>query len=268
MFKWLFLFAIIPLSVFSGNDPVVNGARETALSGAVYTLGSNNSIFHNQAGTAFIKNISGGVNYNNRFLVKNLATSSAFFLLPLKPGVVGVSFSSFGYELYNETTAGISLGKSFGDKFSAGMKIDWMSTRIAEGYGKKNYLIGQAGVIVKPNKKLSLGLHIYNPTMTKFAEHNNERIPTLLNLGLDYMIGEKVLLAAGVEKDLLNDANFKGAVEYKASDKLHIRGGFGTYPVSTSLGFGYKIDKITIDMASSWHNVLGFSPAASIIFEL
>ena len=248
-----------------GNDLI--GARSTAMGGYNVTLSDVWSSNNNQAGLGFVKELSGGIYYENRFLLKETSYKAGAFVLPVKKGAFGLSVTSFGFELYNETKAGLSYGMRFGDKFSMGVQLNYLNTSLSQDYGSKTSITGAVGLIAKLSKELSLGVHVYNPTRAKLAEYDNERVPTIMKLGLDYRFSEKVILGVSTEKDMNFDAIVNAGIEYHIIEMLYLRGGVSANPTQYAFGFGMQLKHFKIDLSSSFHQTLGITPAISIIYS-
>ena len=195
-------------TLFAGSDNYSIGARSAGLGNASVTLTDPWSVYHNQAGLARLDKISFGIDYSNRFSLSELSTKSLVAGIPTNFGVVGVSFSYFGYSLYNNSKVGLAYARSFGDNFSAGLQFNYMSTRLGENYGEKGSMTIEAGVLAQLNKNLSVGAHIFNPTRTRLLEYEIqqvtlvEHIPTIMRFGLNYTFSEKVFVTLETEKDI------------------------------------------------------------------
>ena len=247
-----------------GNDNI--GARSAAMGGFTTTLSDVWSTNNNQAGLGFSTDFSGGIYYENRFLLKETSYKAGALVIPVKIGALGISVTSFGFELYNETKAGLSYGQRFGDKFSVGVQLNYLNTKLTQEYGTKTSITGAIGLIAKLNKELTMGVHLYNPTRSKLAEYDNERIPTIMKLGLEYRFSEKVMMGVETEKDMNFDAVVKAGLEYHITEVLYLRGGISTNPTQYAFGFGMKLKDFKIDISSSFHQTLGMTPAISIIY--
>ena len=218
--RHLFVFVAIMLAV-RGNAQVANdavGANSTGMGGYTATLSDVWSTNNNQAGLGFVTDISGGIFYENRFLMQETSYRAGAFVLPVKSGAFGISVASFGYELYNETKAGLSYGLKFSDKFSGGVQLNYLNTKLNQDYGSKASLTAAIGLMAKLSDELSLGVHVYNPTRSKLAEYDNERIPTIMKLGMDYRFSEKVMIGVETEKDMNYDAVVKAGIEYHITE--------------------------------------------------
>jgi hypothetical protein len=248
-----------------GNDML--GARSAALGGYNATLSDVWSTNNNQAGLGFVEDMTGGVYYENRFLLSETSYKAGAFVMPVKTGALGLSVSSFGYELYNETKAGLSYGQRFGDKFSVGVQLNYLSTKLTQEYGNKTSVTGAVGAIAKLSDEFTLGVHVYNPTRAKLAEYDNERIPTIMKLGLEYKFSDKVMFVVSTEKDVDFDARVNAGIEYHITEMFYLRGGISTNPTQYAFGAGMQLKHFKVDISSSFHQTLGMTPAVSIIYS-
>ena len=247
-----------------GNDLI--GARSAAMGGYNVTLSDVWSTNNNQAGLGFVEDLSGGIYYENRFLLKETSYKAGAFVMPVKSGAFGMSVTSFGFELYNETKAGLSYGQRFGDKFSVGVQMNYLNTKLTQEYGSKTSITGAIGLIAKLSEELSLGVHVYNPTRAKLAEYDDERVPTIMKLGLDYRFSEKVMFAVSTEKDVNYVAVVNAGLEYHITELLYLRGGISTNPTQYAFGVGMQLKDFKVDLSSSFHQTLGMTPGISIIY--
>lgn len=258
------------LSVFiakAGNEDYPIGARSAAMGNASVSLSDMWSAHHNQAGLGFVRNISAGVSYENRFMVKEISVRGGVLAIPVKAGTFGLCITNFGYQLYSENKYSLSFAKAFGEKFSAAIAMDYLTTRIAEGYGNKGALAAEAGIQAKPIKALTIGAHVFNPTRAKISSYDDERLPTIIRLGADYNFSDKVILAIETQKDIKYKAEFKAGLEYKAVKEFYLRIGLSTNPTLSTFGFGLNLKNFKADFSGSYHQTLGFSPQLSLSYQ-
>jgi hypothetical protein len=265
IFAGLFFYCLA-FSAQAGNEDYPIGARSSAMGNASVSLNDVWSAHHNQAGLGFVRDISAGAYYEDRFLLKELSIKGAVLAFPIMGGTFGMCITNFGYSLYNENKYSLSFAKSFGNKLSAGIAMDYLTTRIAEGYGTRGVLAAEAGIIARPMKGLTIGFHVFNPTRAKLAEYNDERLPTIIRLGADYHFSDQLILAIETEKDISQKAIFKAGIEYKVVKELYLRAGIGTNPALTSFGFGINLKNMKLDMAASYHQTLGVTPQISLTY--
>jgi hypothetical protein len=267
--KKLSAFLFASLSLFrlnAGNEDHPIGARSAALGHASVSFTDVWSAHHNQAGLGFVRDISAGVNYENRFLLKEISIRGGAAALPIKAGTFGLCITNFGYTLYSENKYSLSFAKAFGEKFSAAVAMDYLSTRIAEGYGTRGTLAAEAGIIAKPIKGLTIGAHIFNPTRSKISSYDDERLPTIIRIGGDYLFSDKVRVAVEAQKDIRYKPEFKAGLEYLPVKELYLRIGVSTNPTLSTFGFGLNLKNFKIDLAASYHQILGISPQLGLSY--
>jgi hypothetical protein len=265
--KYLSLFFLFSgFSVFAGNEDYPIGARSSAMGNASVSFSDVWSAHHNQAGLGFVHDVSAGAYYENRFLTKEISVKGGAVAVPIKSGTFGLCITNFGYSQYSENKYSLSFAKAFGEKFSAGIAMDYLTTKIAEGYGNKGVLAAEAGIIARPIKGLSIGAHVFNPTRSKISAYDNERLPTIIRLGADYNFSDKVTVAVEAQKDIKYKAEFKAGIEYKAVKELYLRIGVSTNPTLSSFGFGLNLKNLKIDVSASYHQVLGISPQLGLSY--
>lgn len=245
------------------NFPV--GARSAALGHASVSLNDLWAMQHNQSGLAYLKKVSAGASYENRFLVPELNFKALALALPTKEGIFGLSISSFGYALYNQNKYGLAYGKAFGEKISAGIQLDCFTTQIAEGYGHRTLFAVEAGIQAKPINNLTIGFHLFNPTLSKV---NIDYIPTVIRIGFNYKFSDKVFVAFETEKGINVKQAFKMGMEYSLIKELYLRAGISTNPSLNAFGFGFNFKQFKLDFATSFHPVLGFTSTMGLSYEM
>jgi hypothetical protein len=262
---FFFLFLCPPLHAGHENTPM--GARSTAMADASICLDDVWSSRNNQAGLAFLRIPEAAFFFQTPFLMKELKTAGLVLAIPVRNGTFGLDLSSFGYALYTENKYGLSFARTFGQNFSAGIQLDYLSTRIAENYGASSSVSAEAGIQARILKGLTLAAHLYNPTRTPLSSSAPERIPTTLRLGLSYIFSDKVLICAESEKDSWHAPLFKTGLEYKPRKELVLRAGLSTNPSIMAFGFGLLLHNFRIDLSSSWNPLLGTTPALSMTYN-
>jgi len=264
---FLFSCILISLKVIGGNQEKAVGARSFGLANNSIQLKDFWSAENNPAGLGYQEAWGGGISYENSFLLSELSTRSAVFAYPTSNGAFGISINQFGYSAYNENKIGISYGQKLGENISMGIQVNYLNTRISEGYGNNSAVSGTIGFMADLNEDLTLAAVVVNPNRAKLATIEDERYPTLLKLGLGYNFSEKVNLLTEVVKDIDYDANVKVGIEYKAIDILHFRLGYATNPALSTFGFGLNLDQFRLDFASGFDSNLGFTPQVALSYS-
>ena len=264
---FIIVMGMIPILIQAANDNYPFGGRAAGMGNAAVSLYDFWAVSHNQAGLARLQNMAAGVYFENRFLIEELSFGAGAFAYPTPSGVVAFSFTYFGFDLYNESKMGLAYSRDFGERFSAGLQLNYHHVSIAGDYGSKGGITFEAGVIYQILPELSIGTHLFNPTRTKTADFANERIPTIFRTGLSYTFSEKVIVVAEAEKSVNYPVVFRAGVEYRLIESVSVRGGIGTRPTTNAFGFGLEWGNLMIDIAASFHHVLGYSPQLSFVYE-
>lgn len=247
------------------GSPDFAGARFNALGNASVALEGGNGIFSNQAGLSALTDLYLTLNSENRFLIAGLNTFSLGAAYPTGSGTLAVGLQYFGNRDYNEQKFGLAYARQLFDRLSIGAQLDFFSVRIAE-YGSEGTFSFELGFRSEILKGLALGAHVYSPIRVQLSEQH--RLPTVLRIGLAYQTSSKVLITTELEDADNFPLRFKGGIEYLLAKAVYIRVGASTHPDLISFGVGYKFSQFSLDVASSYHQVLGLTPAASLNFEV
>lgn len=264
--KRFFLFVCLAATALAkaGDNPPL-GARTQGMAGCGTALSSDVwGVQNNQASLAGIESMQMGVFYETRFMMSELGMKAFAAGLPTKYGAFGLNVNSFGFSLYGETKAGVAYARKLAEHFSVGVQIDYFNTRIGEGYGNASSVGGEIGLLAEPVKNLTIGLHIFNPTRSRLSGNLDERIPTIMRFGMSYKFSEQVFIIAEAEKDVDYKTTFRGGVEYHPIPAFYIRAGAASNPGLVAMGFGVALKKFRLDISSSFHSVLGFSPSVGL----
>ncbi len=267
MKHYLFIVFMITVITMQAQN-VSHGAVSSSMGGVFTTTADFWSSLNNQAGLAQIDRPVAGVGYNNEFLLKELATKYAGFALPVKgTGVFGLNVSQFGFSLLNQTKVGIAYGMKFSEAFRAGIQLDYFHLKLGDIYGSTSAFTFELGAQYNLNEKWRFGAHLFNPTMAKLADFNDERMTTILSAGASFMASEQVQFAAEIEKTIENKPSMKLGIDYSILDYLNVRIGAASKPTRFAFGVGLDIGQFELDLAGSYHETLGFSPSTSLIVK-
>ncbi|MCC7301168.1 MAG: hypothetical protein IT233_00860 [Bacteroidia bacterium] len=263
----LILSLLISCAVYPGGDLHTGGGRSAAIGGAGVALSDLWSSEHNQGALGLLTKGGFGIRYTNYFLLKETATYGFCGVLPVKQGVFALNISRIGYTLYGELTGGLSYAKSFGKKFSAGMRLNYLQITQGENYGIRHQVTGEVGVLAILNEHFIFGAHLANPTRASLHTWQNEKIPSVLSVGLTYRMSDKALATAEVEKNSYHPADVRFGLEYKPMKEIALRAGFSTYPYHVTFGTGIHLSSFSVDAGGAWHPVLGFTPHLSMQYH-
>lgn len=265
---WLLATIGLPFISWAVGERNPAGARAGAMGGISVSVSDIWSASNNPAGTAWLKGISAGIFFENRFMMKELMFQQGVVVMAVKPGSFAINLSHFGILNYQEFRSGLSYSRKFGKMFSAGIRLEYLHLGLPDDYGSKNLLSSAIGLQFRPTDRILAGILIANPVPVKTASHPVEYLPTVFCAGVSYRFSENFLAVLEAEKDLIQTMIIRMGAEYQVAGRLHIRAGLATSPWVITFGFGLKLGKLTFDLASGYHQALGFSPGGSLIYHI
>lgn len=250
---------------YASNDKNALGGKAGAMGGVSITNADAFSIFANQATLARVKSFTAGVYAESRFLTTDLNLYALGLAMPTKGGSFGVGIHYFGNTDYNEKQIRIGYGRTLFEKLDLGVELTAISVGMGE-YGNTTAFTFGIGMIYSFNEKLQVGAHVYNPLRISLTNQPEDRLPTIMKVGLNYSPSEKASIAIETEKNLDAPLILKAGIEYRPVDKLYLRGGISTGPAQYCFGIGLNLGKLKIDAGASLHEALGYTPMVSLSF--
>ena len=263
----LFILLFAAGNVFSQVYPQI-GARSNAMGGSAIGLTDVWSVYNNPGAFGSLEKTAVGVSYENRFLLKEMATKTlAFGYHTEKAGNIGLHMQQYGFSLYREMQLGLTYGMKLFDNFSAGVNMNYHRIALGENYGSKSSISAGLGIFYSMTEDLNFGMRVLNINAARLSDVNDERLPTTFGLGFKYDFSKKAFWSLDAEKDLINPINIKTGIEVLPHESFAVRLGVNSYPFQASFGFGLKLSRFQLDMASMWHAQLGLSPSAGIHYQ-
>lgn len=243
------------------------GARSMSMANASVAL-SDVWAYHNNPGAlGDVDEFSVGVSYENRFLLKELQSQGFAAVVPLKTGVLSVGGQTYGFTDFRTYRVGMGYSMKLSERFFAGVQMNYQGLQLSEGYGRADALSGEAGVYAKITDQLTLGASVNNIGRAKLSDFQDDRFSTVMRLGTSYHFSKRVMIALEVEKDLEYNPRLKAGIEYELVKQLKFRGGVATGPTELTFGMGYQFREFEIGCGTSYHQLLGWSPHFSLIFQ-
>ncbi len=241
------------------------GAPETGMAGSCVMKPDFWSAFYNQASLSFIKTSMFGINYENRFCLKELGTETAGLIIPSGRATLGTVFSHFGFKDFRRQSAAISCGLKLSEKMSAGIQIDYFRESFPGTENNSNSVTFEGGLLFDVSENIRLGMHIFNPVPNSFRKIS---LYSGLSVGGGIQLNKFFLASAEIGIVTGENIVFMTGVEYSAASNFRIRGGFRNENNSFSFGFGYEFHNIRLDVGFASHDRLGITSSVSMIFHL
>lgn len=223
------------------------------------------SSFSNQALLASNKSFSAGINYENRYGIPELGTRSAGLIVRTGSSSEGLMLSYFGYSGFRRIEAGISCGMLISENSSAGIQIDYFSEKSSGETYHWQSVTFEAGAIFRLTEKTRAGFHLFNPVPNSMRKSD---LPSGISAGAGVDLSSSLFAAAEVEKWSKRKMAIRFGFDYEAAKRFRIRGGFSSESSSFSLGLGYSLKSVTLDMGFSTHERLGVTSSVSLVYKI
>ncbi len=267
-FRRLRIIVVLLLVCGSGavasGDPSSRGARSLAL-GFATTAGEPDawSAFSNPALAGWMAAPEFGVFYSpGVFGLSELATGSGAVLYPFPFAVAGLSISSRGFDLYRETTVGVTLAGEIVETITGGVTLNYYGLAI-ERYGNAGAITLDVGLAFSPVRRLIVGGVVKTVNQPVLGE-SGQRLPSVMAIGLSYGAHASTTLYLDLEKDSRYPATVRFGIEHRPLDVLSVRAGYQTAYGVFSGGVGIAQDAFTFDYAVQVHPVLSMTHGFSL----
>ncbi len=208
-----------------------------------------------------------GVAYTNKFNLAELSSRDFVASKNFRNSAFGLTIHSFGYVAYTQNQFSGAYATKLSNQLRVAAQLNFFSLRIAEGYGNFWALTANIGFQYDFNHKISIGVVIKNPNRSQLSSEIQAYVRSSIGAGISYHIADNLTLFSDLSKDLDFDPDFRFGLEYQPIESWSIRGGLSTLNHGLSFGFGYGSSKWSVDLASIYHQFLGFSPMISFTYR-
>jgi hypothetical protein len=140
-----------------------------------------------------------------------------------------------------------------------GVQLNYLSTFI-EQYGQAGNIVMAFSASATPVKNVRMSFVLFNPTQSAYGRYTSEKIPSYGKLGCSYELSSKVILHLEADQVLNQVLSWRGGVYYKIHDIVHLAVGAATQPTYYTFGTTLLMRNMKLDMATSFHEVLGLTP--------
>lgn len=264
---WIGLF-LLNIPAYSWDLLGNVGGRSTSMGSCSVAFCDFWSIQNNLAGLAQWRSLSAGISYENRFLLKELSYANAGFVIPINIGTLGVSYSRFGFENYNENNVGLAFARDFGPFLKMGLKLDYLSFRFSGDYTTRRTATFEFGIQSDITDDLCLGIYVFNPINVKLKTVYNQHVPIVFKFGLSYNITKDFIMATEVEYDSDRKMDYRFGLEYLTTKSFYVRAGVHTNPGTACFGVGYTVSRVIIDVSATMNQLTGTTFHASLVFKI
>jgi len=266
--KAVFGLLIIMATVFDLNAQLASepptGPKALGMGSVSVTTQDAWSVFNNPAGLAQLKQTSALFAYRTIFDFTPFNTVSAGAVIPTKIGTAGISVFRFGDDLFNSQMLSGMISHQIGI-MGLGLRANYLQFNI-DGFGRKAIFVADIGGVAKLSDQLTFGAQITNFTQSSVSDEAQERVPTIINIGLSYQPTDNLFISMEGEKDVDLDADLKIGLEYKILEKIFVRTGFTIDGGTHSFGGGIELERFFLDYGIKIDQFLGNNHNFGLIF--
>ena len=231
--------------------------------------------FHNPSAMEFSRrdlkdnNIHGSASllYNNRFAMAALSSFSAATSVKTPLASFGAAFSRFGMSAYNENIVGIAVSRMFTRRFAMSVGVDYYYVEQQEVSRHKGNALCEVGLMYEPYDNLVIGLHSFNPFMTKIVINGKGfDISSVYSLGISYSYDGHVTLLGQLDRSVKQDWGWHLGVEWKILSWMSASVGCQGAPFIPDLGLGLSWKDFHLTSRFSHHYALGNTSTCSLSY--
>ena len=252
--------------IFAQPEPIV-GARLAACGAAHVALSDPWTFQSNPGALASMTQTTVSATYQSRFLLKEMQSQGLVFVQPIQRGVLSFGASMHGNELLRIFRGGLGYSMKLSEKFYAGVQFNYNRIALAENYGTQSTMTAECGVFISLTENWSLGASVFNLGRAKLSDFQDERLATRFRLGSSISLSKVVELCFEAQKDVERPLRIKVGVEYLPNKSLAIRAGCKLNPLEISSGFGCLWPAFQLDVATQYHQFLGWTPQVTFTFR-
>lgn len=205
--------------------------------------------------------------YENRYITRELNTAIVQAGYTNKYVNVGIGYSFFGYGSWNEMMATVVLSRSFG-RFSLGLAADIISVYAGSELGYQTTAVPQLGMTVMLSKTVCLGFHSLNPFIQSLRVNEQKRqLPALYSLGVDWQFYTNMRASMDVDYDINSTFRVAAGYEWQPLTQFGVQVGcsYERYFVP-DIGIDLHFGSFRFDGKAEWHPVLGVCIEAKVSY--
>jgi len=265
--KYLLPFILFCQSLQSQISTIIPSSNAIALTSVADSY--NWTSFNNPAMLGYVVLPEFALQFENRYLLSELSTKSIQFAFPSNLVNAGISFSHFGYSLYNEMLIGLGLARNFSDRFAMGVQFNYYTAFFSSSNSYRGALFPQIGLSVHLSSDFSIGFNTFNPFQTNIkTEYVIKVIPSIFSLGTEYFFSKELVWRTQFDKEVSSNYRFAMGIEYQMLQSIIVKtGAYGSSYLVPCLGVGFKTGAFILDLNCEMHPLLGLNTLAAIKYR-
>ncbi len=235
---------------------------------SAYSVQQNDALSFtgNQAALAKTKHAGIGVFGERRFMLKETSVYTLGAAVPTRLGNFGIQINYAGFKNFRENKIGLAYARKLGKLVDVGVQFNYYGYSIPS-YGKASAINFEIGAMFHLTDKLNAGIHVYNPVGGKIGKGSDEKLAAAYKVGLGYDASDKFFISSEIIKEEDKAVNVIAGLQYQFARQFFAKAGFISESGSAYAGAGVGWKNLRLDISSSYHPQLGFSPGILLIMH-
>jgi hypothetical protein len=218
------------------------------------------AIYYNPAGLTSINNSFLAATYFRLVPVAGFNTVGLNFKSKIKAVHIGTYVDSFGDTDYHENNLGVALAFKK-DRVSIGAKMASTNQKVSN-LSNTFGLISELGMLTELNSKVRIGLKVNNYRYFKTLKNANP--PTLIALGSEIDLAEKLSINTQIDHYLGTQTEFRMGMTYRIKEFLSLNSGISPKRKTMHFGCSLNLKPYVFQIGTSNTAGLGFSNQISL----
>ncbi|MBK8786134.1 MAG: hypothetical protein IPN43_06455 [Chitinophagaceae bacterium] len=235
---------------------------------SAYSVQQNDALSFtgNQAALALTKQAGIGIFGERRFMLKETSVYTLGAAVPTRLGNIGIQLQYAGFKNFRENKIGLAYARKLGKLVDVGVQFNYYGYSIP-AYGKASAINFEMGALFHLTGKLTAGIHVYNPIGGKLGKDKEEKIAAAYKIGLGYDASDRFFISSEIIKEEDKAVNVIAGLQYQFAKQFFAKAGFLSESGTAYAGAGVGWKKLRLDISSSYHPQLGFSPGILLIMH-
>lgn len=235
---------------------------------SAYSVQQNDALSFtgNQAALATTKYAGIGVFGEQRFMLKETSAYTLAAAVPTRLGNFGIQINYAGFKNFRENKIGLAYARKLGKLVDVGVQFNYYGYSIPS-YGKASAINFEIGAMFHLTDKLNAGIHVYNPVGGRLGKNSEEKIASAYKIGLGYDASDKFFISSEIIKEEDKAVTIIAGLQYQFAKQFFAKAGFVSESASFYAGAGVGWKNLRLDISSSYHPQLGFSPGILLIMH-
>lgn len=215
-------------------------------------------VFWNAGAVAWGKGVGITGGYERPFGMAVLDAHAIGTVASTGRAAVGLGYMEYGFSLYRERTAGLTIGLRVASRLGLGVRIRRMQLSVA-GAASRAWTAFDLGARIVLRPKVILGLAAWNA--------GGQSVDVLGQggmAGVGFQVVPNLALLVDARKEAGRPTGVSTGVEYSPARRVMLRMGAGGRAERLSVGAGVIHRGLRIDYAALHHTVLGLSHRVSL----